>query len=175
MISQQTRISTITRYWPYSKEAPMNQFSDALKTGIASARQAKFNTQEILSALTEVGEAVSELTDGKVSIVKLKVPAGPSEPSTITAAALAIASMGISKPILVDAIFAKRKIAPLTQIELARMDMSSSGYPCTLIFAKGKYTCHDKEAWIKLLKELLASPEVGKAIIRLEKEPASSG
>lgn len=139
----------------------MNQFTEAVRAGIQSANEAAVNMAEIREAIAELSQAVREVSEGLVEVKRVQIPASvPGNPFTAVVEALGRVKM-------VDALNLQRKVAPKSTVELARIDISPSGYPCDVIFGTKKLTCYDKKSLVEVLAEVLASPTAGKALINL--------
>ncbi len=138
----------------------MTNFEDAIKIGISSATAADANIREIWAVVTDMKTAVLQSTDHKVSI---EIQRRPAETQSILR--LSTAAFG-GKVKMVDALFFKR-VDTGSEIELAKLDIPSEGYPCILIVGNRRDTCHDTDSLREALKTTLSSPDAGRALMRL--------
>lgn len=143
----------------------MNEFSASVVKGISAAEEAQRSLYEITSVIKRMAAAVEDATDGKVKVVRSQVSIG----DTTTNIARALLQIGTAaepgKKIHVLTLQSAKNAAE--KKEIARLDIPTSGYPCVVIRGANRETCFDEKSLVEALKELLESPEVGKAIATL--------
>lgn len=142
----------------------MNQFSASISNGIKAAHDARVNISEIRAVIAEISEAVDQLTDGKIAIFHQRIPVIGSNVISDFIGAFA----DLQKD---DVLSFKRTSPPLEAIEIGRLEIPSSGYPCSVKFAGKKMACFDRASLVTILQELLSTPDAGKALLKLREMP----
>lgn len=139
----------------------MVDFIQSIKAGINAAETAQRNIAEIESVLDELNRQLADLSSGRVGVRPIKF----QEPVDIffkpTEAFRRKTYWGL-------AVTSKNGAPPK---EVARWEVSTSGYPCTISLNPGTYVCTDKKGLEAALIELLKDPTVGGEIHRRMRTP----
>ncbi|MGR9465911.1 hypothetical protein [Rhizobium leguminosarum] len=141
----------------------MSDFSKAVLAGLKSAKDADRDTREIYAAIVELAAAVEQVTEGVVTVVRDRVT--DNRNPVLNAFNQALASFTNLK--WLTSINLKRKISPISQAEIARIDIPSTGYPCEVMYGTKKLTCYDRTSLDSVLEGLLSSADAGKILLRL--------
>jgi hypothetical protein len=134
----------------------MVDFITALRTGLSSAEIAEQNKQEIDDVFAELNRQLTANFDGKIVI-------GLSAGGLVDLFAAPFSKISANKGIGAWNPKNEKDLG----MKLAGWSASEIGYPCRINFSNREMICEDREALEDALKQLLASPSVGKIIHQL--------
>jgi hypothetical protein len=152
----------------------MSKFVDAYNTGIDAGQKAIENIKEIDSIFQELSDEISSSSSGKLNIARREMT---HKRKVLRRLTIIEKSLGVHGPspyydeeITYDAIVLESN---KSTVEIAEYETSETGYPITLKWSDRKEGCWDKEALTEALKEILADPATGKAVLKLLSEAES--
>lgn len=136
----------------------MADFTESFRKGIAAARVADRNQQEIQAVFKDLNDQIAKVTDGKVVIGIRTLQRFPKN-----------VFLDIFKPPQdYRAIVGFNPQSQKSGVrELAEWFEDRAGYPCKIKFGLKEISCEDKEGLEAGLRELLEDPIIGSIIYRL--------
>lgn len=138
----------------------MVDFTQAIAVGIGAANAAAKNLAEIDSVFADLNDQLYKVTGRSIELrpmpfqEKFNVFSKPEQ-------------MFVRKSYMAIGIIS----SSLPPKEIARWEVSPSGYPCTISFESGTSICSDKKGLENALADLLREPFVGQEITRRMQDP----
>jgi len=143
----------------------MIDFTKSLEAGLQLAIEAERNRHEVDEVFNELNRQISTATRNSIRILREQFDEPPEDPLTFRlkriqywAISARHATLNTAKPWV-----------------LARWYQPIAGYPCKITTRETEFFCENKEALEAGLANLLATPEVGRALhslMHLEAESA---
>lgn len=138
----------------------MSDFNDALQRGLDAAKRAQANRDEIKDVFAELNQALHSKSGGKVEIAIVPI------------------ENTLDDLLRLAAIFGKSNREQAVAVRLighenvrgkmiARWKQDDAGYPCTIIWGERHTSCDSVDSLRSELVELVSSPSVGEAIVRV--------
>jgi hypothetical protein len=141
----------------------MVDYKKFLDLGLDAANLAEKNRAEIAQVFDELNVQLHEATHGRVQVDRSAMGS-----ATILNAISALeARTAPYSPQRSYALLAVSSDSPPMTLQIAKWDMDSAGYPCTLGVEGEKWICLDAEALEQSLALMLQQPSVGAAIRQL--------
>lgn len=147
----------------------MTDFGERLRRGLKAHEEANAAKKEIMSVISALDDAVDRETGGEIGIKLTSSYVG----NAFSAARIAALATGTPAPALEMehwiAAFSKNH-KDLKPLSLARWEMDSTGYPCTIRFDRERLDAYDRTSLESALGELLEYPGTGGMIGQLHRQ-----
>jgi hypothetical protein len=151
-------------------------FSKSFHEGIKAAQHAEISRAEIAQVIDALSTQIASLTDGKLEIF-----IGETDNILRSMAAVAIKINRFDAPPRPPVptkdkwIYARNvKAEEPNAARLAKWEQSSEGYPCRITFNETDVRCHDREALLHALADMLSDAWVGEQLKNLLSRPLAT-
>ncbi|HDG1685943.1 TPA: hypothetical protein PFE28_001877 [Kluyvera cryocrescens] len=147
-------------------------FKKYLANGLAAAKNARRNKEEIQCVIDELSGVVNDYSEGLVSLMitteqRLGKTSGlGSLVGGAAAAGLGLSISPFSEYQALTLVLKKGKIVKKAKIAEWRMD-ESDGYPCIISYNENDISCGSKEMLERALSGLISSASTGERLLQL--------